>query len=696
MVAGFSGPGQGWGLSTSLYELDGQNTGSMPGTPSFVKREGEVDYDSTSENESAHSWHDAPYAGPPFRAARTSSVSSAASSGVESPRSTYSLGDAPDSAPANITQFSIGTGLPQGFVPPVRTDSPSSYNDVQIGPSTASASVHDPTRRSSGFSRTNTGSIVTNVNRANANFDNEEGEETPIVRVTNSFAQATGLDPSRNVQQPPNTDYLSTPGSRQRTTSLPHNLDGATGSMGDSEMSDAWGADRAGAGGMAPPSANPVRTGSGSLMPPPLITPSQQQQPPTLITSNLPSRAVNPSPMRPTLFTNGLDLSGWLDEPVVPSPLYRMGPSMHSSLSGAFSGMSGGSLQSPVIETPISARFSASLAQLLGSTGLQQSSGTSNMQVGSAHTAVRYGADGQAILPAPQLPSAKQWWGSPDQSGEVKASIAQASAAHFVSYPALMVLTDPTSPIPPFIHRRWLQENRQTMPASLAIARSLLAGYYVRLAASEGLMWRLISEQIRALVSSRASLAADEEVFAATAALWMYLVLVIFTDDAACLQHVDGSLLDEGLGALSALAEMLSARLRNQGSEDTFLSFGRHETFVRTLYAAYALLVLQRFREGATANLAGRELVLDIPLPAGAAAFEAGTEADWRRHSVAKSGSGSGSVSVSVSGTRPTLSQLVNARNEKPTPPMWSQALFDDNDEFTNLVLSVAFALDSL
>ncbi len=422
------------------------------------------------------------------------------------------------------------------------------------------------------------------------------------------------------------------------------------------------------------------------MMPPP--------RPPTLITSNLNNRNAwpGPSPIRSGIFNNGIDLSGWLDEPVVPSPLYRMGPSLHSAISGNFAGIA----QSPVIDTPISAKFAASLAQTMGFvcqsrllallSGNAPPVGAANAPSSSSHPLSRslsdatsppqsrYDCNGQLVVPAPQLPSAKQWWIQPDQSGEVAASIAQASAAHFVSYPALMVLTDPTSPIPPFIHRKWLQENRARVPESLANARSILAGYYVRLPASQSLIWRLIAEQIKVLISTKQQLSMPEAdpvaVFGAVASLWMYLVLIVFTDEPAITDHVDAALLDQALLVLSDLSQSLLhhtmevCKKASDAATPSLATFGWIETMVRTLFASYSLLVLQRFRENAgnaRERLAGCSLILDIPLPAGAGEFEADNEADWLQ---AHHANQNALTEAGVPFVRPTLRQLVQFRKD--------------------------------
>ncbi|SNX83599.1 uncharacterized protein MEPE_02306 [Melanopsichium pennsylvanicum] len=700
-------PNAHWALGNSGFDL-GSNSFMAP-NPGYVKREGELEYDSQSDSE-ARSWHDP--------------CSSASGSAFGSPRSQHSIADHPESAPPNLANFNI-SGQPNfSIAPPLRTESPHSFHDLNLDSDAAPGPQRIPSRKSSGFSRTNTGPIVTNMSRSDAAFVDEEGEETPIVRLHHNNAHA-GSDPSR-LQATVNNNFLAAPHSRHRTTSLPEALENTL--PDDANIQEPWNPRTSVAtAAFNNQAVRQFQQASAStinaMMPP--------AKPPTLITSNLDNRSAwpNPSPIRSSVFQHGIDLSGWLAEPVVPSPLYRMGPSLHSAISGNFAAIS----QSPVADTPISTKFAASLAQTMGLStnpgfmpAFQESSHAATASshplsrcVSDATTPPqsRYDCNGQLILAAPQLPSAKEWWIQPDQNGEVAASIAQASAAHFVSYPALIVLTDPTAPIPPFIHRKWLQENRARVPESLASARSILAGYYVRLPASQSLVWRLISEQIRTIAASKEELVNPDSdpavVFGAVASLWMYLVLIVFSDEPAITDHVDASLLDQALTVLSDLSQTLlrhtveACKAASETPTPSLTTFGWIETMIRTLFASYSLLVLQRFREGAgnaRERLAGCSLILDIPLPAGAAEFEADNEADWLQ---AHHANQNALTEAGAPFIRPTLRQLIQSRKDtfatethkdqfdaKLRDLPWAAILFDSQDEFTNVVLSVAFALD--
>lgn len=95
-----------------------------------------------------------------------------------------------------------------------------------------------------------------------------------------------------------------------------------------------------------------------------------------------------------------------------------------------------------------------------------------------------------------------------------------------------------------------------------------------------------------------------------------------------------------GNGATNASASSTSASPAAKASSTAiitgpaWMTWGFEESMRRTLWAAYAILVLQRFRDGAVlseGHLAGVDLILDVELPAVAAEFEAGDEDVWRK-----------------------------------------------------------------
>jgi len=351
-----------------------------------------------------------------------------------------------------------------------------------------------------------------------------------------------------------------------------------------------------------------------------------------------------------------------------------------------------------------------------------------------------FGPGGQPLDTAPIMISARHWWSQTTQSTapEGAETLASISAAHFKTYPALMVLPDPTSPVPPFINRSWIAQLRALMPRSLAVARVVLAGYMVRLPPSEGMVWESLAKEARALIEGmdRTLESTDQEVWAATASLWLYLVLMMMSDDTSASPYVDATLVDSALHTLSQLAKQLAERVQNQEEmlkpdgrtgtsqrEETFFTWGCLETMRRTLFAAYVLLVLQRYRENALniqLSLAGFELILDCQLPASANQFEAGTDQEWRQarkkevedsEKLNVNGNGDSSsvkpedssqlndrgkmAEKPVKLSYPTMRDLISARGDLENSSKTLSAYFDQTDSFTNICLTIAFALDA-
>ena len=373
---------------------------------------------------------------------------------------------------------------------------------------------------------------------------------------------------------------------------------------------------------------------------------------------------------------NALDLSGWLDEPVVPSPLYRLGPYSALKTAGPFSFALPGMEASSQEPAPASAQANAA------STSAEGDPPAKGVSSGAARHIWQHGISDSEDLPE---------------------TLARAAAAHLITYPTLMVLPEATSPVPPFIYRPWLASVRSDLPASLAIARVVLAGYLVRLPSSQSLVWESIAREMRILIGKVESAASQDNLnlFASTAALWLYLVLAILTEEPAGSIYVNDDLVNAGLKALSHLAGVVSirikteeARMKEESSDRMpFLEWGLIETMRRTLFAAYTILVLQRFREGALEiqqHLAGCDLVLDIALPSGAKVFDAASEAEWTlRQEEERQALGASPA------PRLTLRDLISARRASDRAPANLLSFFDQHDEFTNVCLSVALGLDS-
>lgn len=331
------------------------------------------------------------------------------------------------------------------------------------------------------------------------------------------------------------------------------------------------------------------------------------------------------------------------------------------------------------------------------------------------------------------------WQHGIQNSRDLPENLARAAAAQLITYPTLMVLPEPTSPVPPFVFRPWLARIRSALPASLAIARSVLAGYLVRLPASLPTVWMNISRELNVLIRSAPQTAArdDLNLFASTAALWLYLVLALLTEEPSASQYIDDHAVNSGLHALSTLASSLSTRVKDldeervrmrasmpmppssetgatsptlppsgipapPGPEMNFEGWGLLESMRRTLFSAYTLLVLQRLRdgvEGLQAALAGAELVLDVGLPADKACFNATSEEDWARNYTLASARHAQALPQLGERTTvhrfPTLRDLLRARGMLgPQGKAPLMDTFTHADEFTNVILAVALGLD--
>jgi hypothetical protein len=427
---------------------------------------------------------------------------------------------------------------------------------------------------------------------------------------------------------------------------------------------------------------------------------TQRPQPPQLLTgARMPQPAtrpgVEPISARP-LFSAQLDLSGWLEEPVVPSPLYRMGPS----------------LSALIPSTPTKTSIPGSDAHWTGNSSnaeaLRSALNANHMPLPAIDTVMD---QHNKTTDTENQVAARMWWAHASdmpQNDVQSQGVAQACAGHFTVYPALMVLPEATSPVPPLFHRPWLASSRLHTPASLARARILLAGYHVKLPASEAMIWEMIANEANTLIASfdRHVNASDLDVFSSTAALWFLVILLLMSSDPSnAAGSVSDALVDSSLIGLSQYSRLLSQRVhaceerkRTQGHTPSFLEWGFEETMKRTLFASYSLLVLQRFRETSTvvqSQLAGIDLILNVSLPATAMEFEAGNELEWQASQSVKITEPSvvDGITVPI-----TIGHLLNARKGENAGSQQStkeiNSYFDRHDDFTNVCLSVAFALD--
>ncbi|CAO1613648.1 unnamed protein product [Jaminaea pallidilutea] len=633
--------------------------------------------------------------------------------------------------------------------------------------------------------------LSTDLDRSMPTFKNEDGEETPIGRMPGTFAAALpgrGIDPGRD---PRNRGAATLP---TAASSHPHHGSSLHRQASQPDPSAMWNTPSAvmyEGGHFMTPTATPDPMGppgqpfqpavgqraqtltSQRSKPQPhrLLTGANMPQPPSSSQgqseghhgANLTNTGV-PSSSKP-LFSAMIDLSGWLDEPVVPSPLYPTGPSLAPFQNNA-----------PMVTIPEGAE-TASNEQ----TQQQQHSNTlqdSSMQIQSTvpmpqqeqpqqqGAASNTGATQEQQQQNSQMPASRYWWTHPPSQNDysLMQGVAQATANHLSHYPHLMVLPDPSSPVPPTVHRPWMANIRGNIPAPLAIARVILAGYAVRLPASESIVWESIARETRRIVDAHGILCSnttsDLDVFGATQSLFFYCILLMMCNDVGAVGHVDVSLTNSAFFGLSQLAKTLAGRVHSSQARarsvaasaaasaasfaamgdapqatphPDWLSWGFEESMRRTVWAAYSMLVLQRYRDSADMSqgrLAGIDLILDLELPAVALEFEAQTEDEWvkqwrcrsgnvwtfrdlLRYRPSPSAAQTGGFGPEVSSIGPSGAQSGNTRggatsttgpsagtpssftSSSPSAPPDLLDYFERHDAFVATVLSIAFCLDT-
>ncbi len=513
--------------------------------------------------------------------------------------------------------------------------------------------------------------IVTQLDRSGRAYKLEDGEETPISRMVNSFTQREaqpGLMMQVDVREGP--------------SHLP-----------------AAGADLPKAQAVVTSQHDKAHDPAQNMRP----QVSHRSLPPLLTGVRMPGPG---SASLRTAFQmpSALDLSGWLDEPVMPSPMYRFGPYSALKTGGPFN------FSIPGVDLGQGATAGLPSSGPLPSSELTPPNGDqiAQAQLGVGRSTIPQQGPDSDFAGAQAPPSstanhsaAQQIW----QHGisgreELPETLARAAAAHFITYPTLMVLPEATSPVPPFMFRPWLASVRGDLPSSLAIARVVLAGYLVRLPSSLNAVWEAIAREMRTITANVDATTGSDDltVWAATAALWLYLVLAILTEEPAGSIFIDDDLVNTSLRALSRLASSLCLRVKLaeankndfalQDSAQAFSRWGMLETMRRTLFATYALLVLQRFREGALQiqhQLAGCDLVMDIALPAKASLFDSSHVNEWRSKMQQHPAKEASIL---------TLRDLCKSRRTSQAASADLLDFFGHLDEFTNVCLSVALGLD--
>jgi hypothetical protein len=402
------------------------------------------------ESDDGHQWSQSFHQ---YRTDRANSTSSTSTSGAS-----YD--------PHNAAQRPFDAVYPQDVHGGGRSESPSHYATGLVAQSAAQAS-----QLARGFARTGTKtSIDTSVGSGSV----EDEEVTPIGRANLAAMNSLG-----NMGPPQITP------TRYRDAMM----NSFIGSQAD----------------FAPGLMHIHRQDSNSERPqvPRLLTGSKMPRP------QYDSQGAELNSSNRPLFSAQLDLSGWLEEPVIPSPLYRMGPSL--------SALQPGLGQNLFPSTPTNAGATAeSLRNALAANPPPPSAAVMNDRSDEGHPSssdtVMQHSNNLQINSNPQKNdssesqvAARQWWalssGRAQNDVDVQ-GVAQACAGHFTLYPALMVLPDATSPVPPLFHRPWLAHSRLHTPTSLARVRVLLAGYHVKLPSSEDMVWELITMETNKLIAS--------------------------------------------------------------------------------------------------------------------------------------------------------------------------------------------------
>lgn len=445
------------------------------------------------------------------------------------------------------------------------------------------------------------------------------------------------------------------------------------------------------------------------------------------------------------------DWNSWLDEPIVPSPMYEQGPC--TGWNGLVSGMDS--------RTPTAAN-----TRIRSAKEMQNSS-----QVDPNHSSQTIGAS------PPVLISAIDWWKQdtaaqwqfheftmacfPAQhtlhEGGPKSTLSASVLSRFLTYCSFLCLREPTAPHPPFMHRHLLMMMKDRLPKSLAIVSSVMAALSMRLPASEAWAWHLLSTEMKAVVETARGIIAKKpgssqmyrktaslgrsldglddawEMVGVTQALWCYTVITIAeemrnpaeaTSEASMHRPWSSRLTSETIGVLQCLLGILAQtgfELQNhawkswikkpQGSANVkpfdFLCWCMCETIRRTVLATHALLILLRhLRIGCDNNGSDAVLgqppypsrtyplnwdpVMSIKLPVVADIFEETNEAIWRVHL---------ENAISCSSNETMALNLFIKHRPKGTQDSDSgintmvYSYFNQHDEFTNVCLSTLFGL---
>ncbi|WFD26842.1 hypothetical protein MNAN1_001831 [Malassezia nana] len=466
-----------------------------------------------------------------------------------------------------------------------------------------------------------------------------------------------------------------------------------------------------------------------------------------------PSRLLNSalSPSQSIAAAVTQDWNAWLDEPIVPSPMYEHGPC--TGWNGLLSGMDS---RTP---TAVTTRIS-SAKEVQNST--QGDTDNSSQTINAS---------------PPALISAIDWWKQDTEAqlhfhkytmacfpgqqtfheGGPKSTLSASVLSRFLAYCSFLCLREPTAPHPPFMHRHLLMMMKDRLPESLAIASSVMAALAMRLPTSEAWAWRLLSAETKAVVNVARSIIANNhgsshthrrtaslghsldglddvwEMVGVIQALWCYTVIAIAekirnpaeaASEASMHRPWSSHLISETIDVLQCMLGILAQTgfdLQNHAweswtkkSEESanvkpfdFLCWCLCETIRRTVLATHALLILLRhLRIGCDNNGSDAVLghppypshtyplewgpVMTIKLPVVADIFEESNEAVWRVHLE--------NATSCLSNETLALNLFIKHRpktNQGNDAGINSMvySYFNQHDEFTNVCLSTLFGL---
>lgn len=396
------------------------------------------------------------------------------------------------------------------------------------------------------------------------------------------------------------------------------------------------------------------------------------------------------SPAHSALMLGNMDLSSWLDDPVLPSPLYEL---------GACTGWNGFMPGFDVGKTPTAHSSRANDRYLLKGPSPSNTHAMPTTHELAPQSKSSSGSDGSTPI-SPVLISSEDWWAR-DKDAQwryhrymysslpvksllhpnyPKTTLATSAVSRFLTYCTFLCLVEPNAPQPPFLHRQLLVAWRDHLPESLAVARCVLAALTLRLPSSEAYAWGLAARELdtqirhahetaaKLSVSARRSekaastspLNAREtiEVMALCQTLWFYVVVAAFGDSfdrrdsqGFTLIHRfwDPALLSRAVDALQSLTALVAHMLpdveKTPASEamratsfddDTreFLWWSVGESLRRTVLASHALLVLLQyclhFTQGAPAPMLESVTPGSQPYPAGIRAPMVWSMNDWQ------------------------------------------------------------------